>query len=89
MTNERTALAIAAMFCAFPTIQYVLTLSCIKFDHMLNYYIWTFQSVNIIDLDPWKRVFYRNSTAISKNKKMKTCISILASRAGLFNRKIN
>ena len=89
MTNGRTALATVAMFSAFPAIQGVLTLSCIKFDHMLNYYTWTFQSINIMDLDPWRRVYSINSTAISENKKMKTCISIIASRPGLLNRKIN
>lgn len=95
MTNDTTPLVTAAIFCAFPTSQYLLTLSCTKLNHTLNYYVCTPQSINIIDIDPCRKIYYINSVAItnSKDKKMKTHMSFIAntlkpSRPGLFSRNI-
>lgn len=50
MTNDTTPLVNVAIFFAFSATHCLLTLSCVKLDHTLNYYIYTPQSMNITDL---------------------------------------
>lgn len=80
MTNDTTPLVNVAIFYAFSTTHYHLPQSCVKLDHTLNYYIYTPQSKNIIDLDPRRKIYYINSIAIGmiKDKKMKKHVSFIA-----------
>lgn len=80
MTNDTTPLVNVAIFCAFSTTHHLLTLSWVKLDHTLNYYIYTPQSMNITDLDPRRKIYYINSVATSmiEDRKMKKHMSFIA-----------